>query len=647
MILFIIANGSLLATSLKSSQTITSDKLFFYFEDLNLHPQKQLLSNSLSDNFPYNIIITFNNEKSELENNKVSILVSQDYVGRYLKNFNNLFTYLQKNSTNRPIISFIFTAADESSEKTIAGTKTYISSLDNKESTLLLHLDYDKNNSSPDFVITPGGRSENNKGVVCSSSVLSTIIKTCNKENISYRIKGTFFNLYRLGLINTSKTLSYLLQEGVPAISIDLTNSNVIQVFQFLQTFMSESENWDSSITDIHYSLIHLSHYTVFVSEYMYVILMIISIAIMLFLSFGLSFVNGAHSYIHRKEFAKAWPIIPLAVIITLIFLILSQNLTNLIISDTTVNILFIFFLKIIFTILFVLLFSLAQQIFNFPMTGFIYGFLLTIVSLINIFIFASVDLPLAVVFIIEYIIIYITRKTRKLIYIVLIMFCMLVPYVPYLVSFFYYADSYSLNLIKNTSLKINFLFSWALVPFEIMMIRIAIRLQIWGRHPTATIKKTVIRAIITASAIILFIIGSVLFTLEVLPADLKKTENNNMTELSNILTLTTSYNQLVGRSFVDLQVSSRIPVLRYKIILESQNQIPILEANYPYDILGAPYIATFNLDAYPPEPLNLKFSYTANHTIKCKTIAYYDINDTVISKTKEIIINASENLGD
>ena len=637
ILLFFLMTFIVAQPVVKSSEATTSDKLFLLFENLGFTPQKQLLTNSLSDNFPYNITLAFRTKQDVIAENSITVLVSQEQAGYYLNEFKNLFSYLQDNTEQSLPINFVFTANDENITDSLSGTKTYAESIQKKNTNFILCLDATNEKNSHTLAITPGGRTVSGKGIICSSSVMKTVLETCYDLNIPFSIQGFFLPLYRLGFINTSTRLSYMLQEGFPAISIALNKASISNLFVFLKSFSNYAINWNNSKTDIHYSVFKLPRHALFLSENIYIILLIISAAITLFLLFGLTFMQGPHSHIHRKEFSKTWPIIPVGIIITTTFLILTQNITQLILP-TTLNPMIVLCIKITLTLLFAILFSFIQHLFKFPMTGFIYGFLLTIVSFLNIFIFAIIDLPLTLLFVLEYCIIYTTRKIRNVIAISSITIFIILLFIPFLITISRFNDVYTQQLISNTPFFINFIFAWLIVPLEIMLIRIAVRSKAWGRHPSITKQKIIIRIIITIVSIIVIILGSTIITHIISLPNKNKLEKNS--DIPNLLILKPSQTYLFDRSFAQLQISSRIPILHYKIIIESLNPLPILEANYPYDMLNAPGIAIFNFDEYPPNPLTLSFTYNSNYEVICKVTAYYMYENSLLSKNAEYVFS-------
>ncbi|HZK20491.1 MAG TPA: hypothetical protein VFC68_07190, partial [Treponemataceae bacterium] len=276
------------------------------------------------------------------------------------------------------------------------------------------------------------------------------------------------------------------------------------------------------------------------------------------------------------------------------------------------------------------------QYVFNLPMTGFIYGFLLTIVSFLNIFIFATIDIALISLFIIEYIIIYTTRKTRNVWAIIGITILMTLPFIPYLYQIAKYADAHVNNLIVHSSFSVHVLYAWIIVPFEIMMIRIAVRLKIWGRHPSITRKKRIIQVAVVLLIIIVLIMSTFVRKKLILHTTEENIDIKNKTD--SVLTLNCSHENLFERQCAQMYIESKTPILRYEIIARSKNPLPILEANYPYDMLTAPCIALFNIDECPPNPLKLTFTYNAKYDVMYEIEAFYTIQDVLYSEKKEYV---------
>ena len=132
---------------------------------------------------------------------------------------------------------------------------------------------------------------------------------------------------------------------------------------------------------------------------------------------------------------------------------------------------------KTLLSFIFVSIMMIIFTHFRMPLSQVIYGYLLTLVSVMNIFIFSSIDLILLAVFIFEFIIIYFARFAHKTTSLFVVILIMLIPFVPFAINIWEYASTQTLFNLVNTDFIGNLLYACILVPFQIMWLRIFIRI--------------------------------------------------------------------------------------------------------------------------------------------------------------------------
>ncbi len=275
------------------------------------------------------------------------------------------------------------------------------------------------------------------------------------------------------------------------------------------------------------------------------------------------------------------------------------------------------------------------------PLTGFIYAYLLSVSAVINIIIFSLVEITLFPLFLGQYIIIQVSQKIRKIRYMIICLMLMIAPYIPYILNLtqLNYLDSF--DYITNSNFINNFLMACILLPFQIMIIRILIRLKLWGmkvKTNKTKIRKMFINALGTFILIIVFTVTFV------------KIYNSTKTEITQqeLESIYKGFNiqveqaEQLGYALNTVVINSNIQVLRYYVELISTDPLPIFDANYPYDILSKPFTAVFNLDEYPPNPLVLTFTSQADVDIICEIHAWvqtdYGIKEVTLQQILRVI---------
>jgi len=629
----------------RAPQVLYSERLYNFFSAQGFETEKQTLQNTLSYDFPYNVIVSLRKSEADFGSKKKAvILMPQQFTEEFLDQIADCMHRIQNSGGGA---EFVFTANDYSpaSQKPDnplkglqnpayenAGTFTYIYNLKTNENTAAFIIGKDKGKTAAPFPVyrksqievIPGGKDENNRGTVVPRFFFKTFIDACIAAEQPYVIRGRFLSLYRLGFIQNEPLVSAWLSADIPALMLNINTANSAAVFDILEHCVDGYADAAVTDSDTHYSVLRFFNKTVWISEYMYVIFLTVSAAVTLFVFFTFSFIRGTHRYIHREEFFKTWYLIPLSVSITAVFLHAAQFL---LVKAGTISLigspLFFLSVKTLFALSFFsfVFFPLAYYTLKLPLTGFIYGYLLSVAAFLNIFIFAASDIALIPIFVIEYIIVSVSRSVRKIVPLIVCTLFMILPFVPFIRGFQNFNSELHSAFISAASFSENLLYAAILLPFLIMIIRILIRFKLWKRRGPEAKKRIRLRALSAAGIFTLFFVslfGASFFT----RSSEKKhgsPENADTPNISLALERTVQFE----RSLLTLKVSSVLPVVRYYIEVSSESVLPVFESNYPYDMFLKPFTAVFALDDYPPDPFVLTFSAAGVHNTLCTVIAY------------------------
>lgn len=664
----------------KSENARFSDFLYDELSKSGFAAEKQLLQNTLSSDFPYNVIVAIPPslpDSTQTENTvapnerKLIISVTQQNVSGKIKEYMD-FIYKLKERLAPFQIEIVFTANDYSeiskvhsdsatdvlnAETLCAGTYTYINALDKTENTAVLIIGKDKKNERllPQFVryaqIIPGGINYENRGVVIPRGFFKTITDACANAGIFYSIRGRFLSLYRLGLIKAEPLVSAWLSSEIPAAMLISDEQSFYSVFAVVEECVNLYTTCDFTDTDTHYSVFRLFNKSLWISERTYLIFLILTSAITLFIFFILSFIRGAHRYIHRQEFLQTWYLIPVMIGSGAFFLSAAQVLTAQILQQNYRFALFALAVKTAFALSFLILFFVPQHVLKLPLTGFIYGYLLSISAFLNIFLFASADIALIPIFIVEYLIVYISRGMRKISSLIVALVFMLLPYIPFITAFTEFDSALYTHFITEASFAYNVLFAAVLLPFLIMGIRILIRFKLWGRRTNSKDRRLADakNKMFAQSAFALICFCAVFIistTVSLITMPKKQTKALKTLPAKKTVFLSLDRTVHFERSFFVLHLSSELPVIRYHIEINSQSALPVFESNYPYDIFAKPLSAVFALDDYPPEPFTLNFSTDGTHDTLCTVSAYFKDGDTIKTEQLHYTITGSTTAG-
>ncbi len=632
----------------RSQQAVHSDILYDNLIEYGLNPEVQLLINSRSNNFPYNILLTQSNEDQTTSTKNLILVFSQNSF-TYYDEVAELLNYYNSVTANFSL-HIVFAANDDTvleednnvsafSTHIPQGSNTYIQSLLTTENTAAIVFNSTSDKSTTigldslqlfdSFVeVTPGSITSSNETTIVPLSFFTTLINSFASSGVTYFIKGYFLSLYRLNLIEHDHVLGTWLENEIPSVSVKLSTENSENVFFMLHSLIDEFDNTNFLNQDTNYSFFQIFSQTFFITEAMFLVLIIFVLAIVLFLFFNLSFVTGVHRHIHKKEFKKTWYLIPLIVFATGFFLFLAQKIIQGIIPQEYSLVIFSFILKIILSVLFLLLFSLLQHIVKLPLTGFIYAYTLSVSAALNILIFSLVEITLAPLFIGQYIVVQISQRMRRIFPIIICFGLMTLPYIPLVFNIANAYNILSLEKIMNASFGTNLILACFMLPFQIMIIRILTRLKFWGMRLKDNRQKISKQCIVVLS-LITVLISLTLITMQVLRPSFDD-DNNKATSLDNAIQISHSQKAQFGNVLQTLEIKALQNVIRYHVELSSTSTLPIYDANYPYDILSKPMTAVFALDDYPPNPLILNFTTQDETKILCRISAWIKTNSSI-----------------
>jgi hypothetical protein len=625
----------------RSAPAFLSDSLYSFFEKQNITVEKQLLTNTNSELFPYNLLVSLSeNTKIEQETSdkqSVIILIPQEDV---ISHINSFIDFIQNSpSVSNINISCILTANDKT--KKTDGSRTALESISNKEHISVIILESIQIPEPPgydtDLIFVPGSQ-----GAIAPRYIFEAVNKGLKESPQSYKIRGHFLSLYRLGLISSTPILSTWQKGEVDSCSIIVQNNAFKNISEWLNPVLINFDKTNLHNTDTYYS--YFSFFpSLFITEKAYTILLIIVTLVTLFIIFGFSFVIGEKSAIYKKQFTKTWFLIPLILFFTCLFLYFGQSLTQFFFPFYEKAPVSAFILKIAFAFLFLALFSFLQYLFKMPLTQFIYGYLLGIIAFLNIYIFSAIDISLLLLFVFEYVLIYLTRPAKRIVPLFFSFILIVLPYVPLLYDVWTLG---TMNIVENffmTSFFGNLLISCILLPFQIMFIRVLVKFELWGKRHSVSIQKILIQAVIIIFLIAFISIGSYFISNRVENIESKDADflRNNA---GSSISLSTDRKILFGRSVNQIQISSKLPVLNYHITITSESTLPIYEANYPYDILSTPFIAEFNLSDYPPEPFILEFTKDDKTSALVEITAQIEYGSQLVTETTSYTVLGPSN---
>ncbi len=629
-----------LGNALYPQQKSISDSLLSTLSESGIETEIQLLSNSQSESFPFSIIYS-SQTTNKYPLHKLCVIIPQNTAFLLKNDIIDFIKKLEKDKTPY-YVDIILTADDyspipEEILPTIpAGTATFIENLDTNEYTSAI-------------VISGGLNPElqertkiefSTKGISTPPNFVKRIMDSFGKSQTKYSLNSSLLAFYRLGIIDSDEVLSYLLNAQIPAIQI-LPSENIfagIEHFIYNQPPI-DNENWDSQ-----YFFINFFNTPIFVTEQILIFVVLIAVAIGLFL-ICFSFLFGQTAFSRKKEFLQTLILIPIIILILFVSLTLGQIIIKSIIPQYNSYPITSSAFKLTITISLYLIFSRLRFFLKFPQTTYIYGFLLTLVTFVNIFIFSLCDLSFFFFFLFAYIIAYLSRAVKFSIPLIIALITMILIFVP-----IFFTDFESLKqiliFINNANGINNFFFALFLTPFVLVVIRILVSKNLYKNNKISNYKKLFKHLVILISIFLVLIIYTSIISLIISKTDISSKNVYSITYANSDKYFTTDYSQKIifEKQEVELNLKSTSNVVKYKITIHSPTLIPIYDANFPYDVMTERGTAIFNLDEFPPENLTLSFSASTKNEIQIKIIAFIQKNSNDIVEAEKIILINGQN---
>ena len=259
---------------------------------------EQLLSGSLSEEFPYNIVISL---QSTLEYpiHKIFYIISQEDAHLYYSEATQFIRLMQQTPALYPV-EIVLCANNESPHtalnNSLSGIKTYIQHLDSVSYTTAVELRFTQQSNESKTVIEIG-----TKGRVSPSAFIDSLLKSLEVSQVDFSIKGRFNSLYRMGFVSVSPVLSYMINQEIPSAALYIDPSSNKSIAQALSFFTAHSAPPDVERWDNNYTLLQVFGKRFAISEYVLMIIIIAVSGISLFFLCSFSFIIGKATILRQR----------------------------------------------------------------------------------------------------------------------------------------------------------------------------------------------------------------------------------------------------------------------------------------------------------------------------------------------------------
>ncbi len=591
--------SNLIYTTKEIEDFLTQNKI--PFEDKGIAPQD-------AGDFPKNILVEIPADKNNKEDgaNKSGItdvffvfsheffLEKKEFLADFIDS-----TYKKKLPYNC-IISL--TAENESfplpsAQAAKTATEELAKSIFSSESACAILIRNEKN--APPFIFTEGA------GTISPQWIVHALKKSCLQNQKPMGVKTSMLYIYKPQYYKNNRRLSAFLKNEIPAAEIPLGHTqkdlNILSDIQD-NLISARSQTWNK-----HYNFIPFGIYGIWLNEaQLTTIYLFFTISVLFFICFYSFTYTGKNEAI-LKDMSRTWFSIPAYIIITTAFLTLFQKLF----FFTAENGVLYFGLKIFPTVLTMFFLVFIQILFNFRISLSANRFHGIILSALNVFIFSALDLSLMFIFIIEYMIVFLFRKRRHIVFSIPCIFLMTLPLLWIAASVFVDIDQRKISNLTNTTFLENLIFSFAILPFIFQWIKLILVSHI--KEFKSSKKISLIQGLFVSVAGA-GIICAVFFAAAKLVQGNFSAPRKNQTQIIENAEIHPAKFLWSKKSKFDifenkLQIvpENGFKILRCFATFESKNELPFYECNFDYNFISENKVSIEIPDA-PENELKILF---------------------------------------
>ena len=622
-----------------------ADSIYNDLSRNGINSRKITLFRSEEDNFPYNIqlnVKTLEKEPSIEERQYTAILLvfSQEEIAQRMQFLYNLIETVKKSGLEYNV-SVLLSSGDIqeiSGNETMTGTEIYCEFIEGTENMCAIPVNFSTRklcslSAGSDFHLSP-------------LWLLRIITESLEENEMTPVINGgMFISLYKLGLLSSSRKLSAFLSRDIPAVELNLpaSFSDFEKLNRVFSRLLEKFENQEKFNNDVHYIPIKLAGYYYWINEHVTIALLILTIIACLLIIADLGFIfRKKHSQknLMTKRALRSMYLIPGTIIASTLFLELGQFIAGLFYKTTFQNLLILFGIKLVFSVVLIYISYLAELKFHERATDYSYSYLVSISSFMNIFIFSAIDITLFYLFAVIYIIFVLSILFKKNISIYIFFVLSILPYFQLIFESMMYSSNRQILPFILSKPIYNILLSCALTPVYLTILRIISNLNTSGKK----MRSSAVEKVKTKfpKYYVLFQIGTVaffaaaIFFLSLLirkrfsvrydnfrmPGQIVESNTNNL--------LSVSYKDInyYGGTIRRLSIDTKKPAVRVDIIVSGQSDNPVYYTINQYLQAEKFHHIQFIIPDYPPEKFSVSYTPDNSNISIIEVYAYYSHDD-------------------
>ena len=610
-----------------------STQVYQEFKDSKARIRTQNLVNSGENQFPFNVLVSFQSSirTTSFSSKHLLFVIDQEQALKHSDTIKTIISSLeQKNFDFSTTILFTYDDTPSVIKKDmILGTEVYLNNANVNENTTAVILNFDTKKNE---IIT------SSNGVSSPSFLVKSALNLFAKNNLE-----TSFPTYYVSQQNKFKffqdqNLDFFFKQEIPAIklnfAIDTPQENITQFCDDFITTYSENKDF---LWDQHFIIVKLFKSYKRMTERNIVHLIILLFFMCIMFIFLLGFVNANIKNKTWKRIRKIWFSAPIIFILILLgfftgkgeYLIFASRLTY------TGKIVFLFITQCLWSLLYCSIYFVIQiKKRKNLLSAKAIDFLIVFSSSLNLYIFSIIDISLFPVFLITlFFAILLLILSKKYLHIILFVL-MIVSYIPYIHTIFNSADMY---LFQKTFTENNFYFiaeSLLLTPVILTYFRILISFQ----KKLKTYKKLIIATSIGYGCVMLLFGIAGFFTTTAYKFQYIDSKTITPIESGKPVTkIQWNDKKIFTDNVRTLKIVIPENTIQCDVEVSTDNVSPVLYSDCDY-IMRTPTIAAFLIPSKPETQLMFTYGFSKpQSTITVNTIYFDELKDCYISNTIQI----------
>lgn len=620
-----------------------SDQVYTELLRSGISSTRMQLCRTDENNYPYNIII--------------QIKQTQGFSTQQERQYSNLlFIFPQENALKNPDfikefikwnqqtdfdfnVTVLLTACDKSEisgNDRMTGTEVYADLIQGTESYCAVYTNLDAQKLT---TLTPGSGKN-----VCPLWLVRLTDTCFEEQDLKPAIKGSLYlSLYKLNILQSSRTLTSLLSRNIPAVEVNVKESQadtetLLSIYENLVTSFSNLEDFKD---DTHYIPLRIFTKRYWISEKITIRILLILITLSLISICDLGFIfRKGHSKkaLEAKRALKTLYLLPGTIFVLTLCLILAQLFATLLYNSFLKNPVAVLGIKLIIAFILISFAYLIELRFHKKAGYFAYEYLLSISSLLNVFIFSAIDISLFYLFAIIYILIEISRFFKKTIALYIFFIISFLPYLQLIFAIVSYSSPSQIMPLIFASPLYNIILSCAITPLSILLLRIYLALtktKKEGAQIQTSIKKKFPKYyILIQSLTVAVFAGIIIFATKYIQRQfVQKYEisqiSGRVIESPQTFFLNAKYqdSNYYGGTIRKIAVNTNVKATRVEIFVSGQSENPIYYTTYTFSPSGKQNQVQFNLPDFPPESLTVTYTPDNSAISAVDVYAYYDIS--------------------